>query len=245
MPIYSEGYALPKTYSTDLMGVSSPNLDGGITLPVRLQTTRRMAKGPREHFSGQFTFGSAEGRTMDVDSNTELRVALVTIARPDVVDLENQVPFEWVKPDGKTGIHHFDFRALMADGTRRAIMVKCEYRRQQDKTQLELAQVAAQVGPDFANKVCVMTERDINPIEYFNAEMMHEMRRPDPEADAAARGIFPDTVASVQIHDLVEAIGLGNRGFRAVVRLIRGHELELIAKVRITHEAYVCRRTKK
>jgi hypothetical protein len=227
------------------MGVSSPNLDGGIKLPVRLQTTRTMAKGPREHFTGQFTFGSADGRTMDVDSNTELRVALITIARPDVVDLEHQVPFEWVKPNGKLGIHHFDFRTLMADGTRRAIMVKCEYRRRQDKSQLELAQIAAQVGPDFAEEVVVITERDINSTEYFNAEMMHEMRRPDPEADAAARRVLSEIVASVQIHDLVEAIGLGSRGFRAVVRLLRCHELTLTHQVRIAHEAYVSRSNEK
>ncbi len=98
--------------------------DVGITLPRRLQTTRKIAKGRRAHFTGQFTFGPDEGRTMDAESNTELRVALVTTARPDVVDLENQVPFAWVKPDGTPGTHHFDFRVLMADGMRRAIMVK-------------------------------------------------------------------------------------------------------------------------
>lgn len=219
--------------------------DGGIAMPKRLQTTRKVAKGRREHFTGQFTFGEDEGRTMDIESNTELRVALVTIARPDVVDLENQVPFEWVKPDGKTVTHHFDFRVLMADGKRRAIMVKSEYRRQQPKVQLELAEIAAQVTSDFADEVVVMTERDIDPIELFNAEMMHEMRRPDLEADAGARRAMGELVASAQIQDLVDEIGLGARGFRAVVRLIRSHELELINKVRIAHEAYVRRRIQK
>ncbi len=219
--------------------------DVGITLPERLTTTRKIAKGRREHFTGQFTFGPDEGRTMDVESNTELRVALVTIARPDVVDLENQVPFAWVKPDGTPGTHHFDFRVLMADGTRRAIMVKSEYRRSQAKVQHELAQIAAQVTPDFADAVVVMTERDIDPVEFFNAEMLHEMRRPDPEADAAARRVIGEVVASVQVQDLVEAIGLEARGFRAVVRLIGSHELELINRVRIAHEAYVRRRISK
>lgn len=219
--------------------------DGGLVMPERLKTTRKMAKGCREHFTGQFTFGSDEGRTMDVESHTELNVALVTIARPDVVALEHQVPFEWVKPNGKTGTHHFDFRALMLDGTRRAIMVKSEYRRQQSKVQNELAQVAAQVTPDFADDVVVMTERDINPVELFNAEMMHEMRRPDLEADAAARRVIGELAATVQIQDLVEAIGLGARGFRAVVRLIRSHELELTTKVRIANGAYIRRRIQK
>ena len=215
--------------------------DGGITMPIRLKTMRKVAKGRKGHFTGQFTFGSAEGQTMDVESNTELRVALVTLARPDVADLENQVPFKWVQPNGTVGTHHFDFRVLMTDGTRRAIMVKSEYRRRQSKIQLELAQIAAQVTPDFADEVVVMTERDIDPVEYFNAEMMHEMRHPDLEADAAARTIMGEVAASAQIQDLVETIGLGARGFRAVVRLIRSHEFELINKVRIAHEAYVRR----
>ncbi|QFT79944.1 hypothetical protein FIU89_04910 [Roseovarius sp. THAF27] len=220
-------------------------VDGGLVMPERLKTTRNMAKGRREHFTGQFTFGSDEGRTMDVESNTELNVALVTIARPDVVDLEHQVPFQWVKPDGKPATHHFDFRVVMVDGKRRAIMVKSEYRRRQTKVQDELAQIAAQVTPDFADEVVVMSERDLDPIELFNAEIMHEMRRPDPEADASARSVVGEIVASVQIMDLVEAVGLGARGFRALVRLIRSHELQLIDKVRIAHEAYVRRRIQK
>lgn len=216
--------------------------DGGLALPERIQTTRKVAKGRRTHFTGQFTFGPDEGRTMDIESHTELCTALVTIARPDVAGLENQVPFKWVKPNGKTATHHFDFRVLMADGSRRAIMVKSEYRRHQPEVQAELAQIAAQVTPDFADDVVIMTERDLDPVELFNAEMMHEMRRPDPEADAIGRRIMNEMVTSVQIQDLVDAIGLGARGFRTIVRLIRSHELKLVIKVRIAHEAYVCRR---
>lgn len=219
--------------------------DGGLIMPERVRAARKFAKGAREHFTGQFTFGPDEGETRDIESHTELCVALVTIARPDVVGLENQVPFEWDKPDGKKGTHYFDFRVLMADGRRRAIMVKSEYRRQQPEVQRELAGIAAQVTPEFADDVEVMTERDIDPVELFNAEMMHEMRRPDPVADAAARRVMCEIVASVRIQEMVDAIDLGARGFRAVVRLLRSHELELINKVRIAHEAYVRRRIQK
>ncbi len=216
--------------------------DGGVTMPARLQIDRTIAKGRREHFTGQFTFGPDEGKTMDIESNTELRVALVVLSRPGVVDLENQVPFHWVKSDGKSATHHFDFRVLMADGTRRAIMVKSEYRRRQAKVLRELTQIAAQVTPNFADEVVLMTERDIDPVEFYNAEMMHEMRRPDPEADAAARRSMREIVASVQIQDLITAIGLGARGFRAIVRLIRSKDLKLINKERIAQEACVRRR---
>lgn len=121
-------------------------------------------------------------------------------------------------------------------------MVKSEYRRLHPEVQSELAQIAAQVTSDFADEVVVMTECDIDPVEYFNAEIMHEMRHADFGADAAARATMGEISATAQIQNLVDKIGLGARGFRAIVRLIRSHELELANKARITHEAYVRRR---
>lgn len=178
---------------------------------------------------------------MDIESNTELRVALVILARPGVVALENQVPFPWKQPNGNTATHHFDFRVLMVNGARRAVMVKSEYRRQQSKVRRELELIAAQVPTEFAEEVVVMTERDLDPIELFNAELMHEMRRPDFEADAGARRVINSLVATAQIEALVSAIGLGARGFRAIVRLIRSHDLELVGNSRISHDAYIRR----
>lgn len=216
--------------------------DGGITMPKRVQTARKTAVGAREHQTGQVTLGHHEGYTVGYDSNTEMKCMLVLLARSDVVWVESQVPFKWLKADGKTGKHFFDFRVLMKDGKRVAVMVKSEYRRNQPKVQTELAEVAAQVPRGFADEVVVMTERDIDPVEYFNSEMMHEMRQPDLEADALARKLLGEIVGSVRIRDMVDAIGLGARGFRAVVRLLRSHELELTLNVRITHEAFVRRR---
>jgi hypothetical protein len=216
--------------------------DGGIRLPERVRLARKTAVGAREHQTGQITTDADEGYTLGYDSNTEMKWMLVLLARRNVVWLESQVLFKWFDDDGKAGRHFFDFRALMADGKRIAIMVKSEYRRNQPKVQDELSAVAARVPRSFADEVVVMTERDISPVEYFNAEMMHEMRRSDPDADAIARRLLGEIVGAVRIQDLVDAIGLGARGFRAVVRLLRSHELELTLNVRITHEAFVRRR---
>jgi len=219
--------------------------DGGVTMPECVQLARKTAVGAREHQTGQVTMGPDEGYTVGYDSNTEMKCMLVLLARPNVAGLESQVHFQSLDADGKTGNHFFDFRVLMADGKRVAIMVKSEYRRNQSKVQNELAEIAARVPRSFAHQVVVMTERDIDPVEYFNAEMMHEMRRSDPDADAAARRLLGEIVGAVRVQDLVDAIGLGARGFRAVVRLLRSHELELTLNVRITHEAYVRRRMSK
>ncbi|MCE0505027.1 hypothetical protein LR948_06670 [Roseivivax sp. GX 12232] len=219
--------------------------DGGVTMPERVEAARKTAVGAREHATGQVTMDPDEGYTVGLDSNTEMKWMLVLLARPNVAGLESQVLFEWLQPDGKVGKHFFDFRVVMNDGMRVAIMVKSEDRRNQPKVQNELADVATRVPRGFADRVLVVTERDLDPVEYFNAEMMHEMRRPDLDADAAARRLLFEIVGAVRVQDLVDAIGLGARGFRAVVRLLRSHELELTLNVRITHEAYVRRRTSK
>lgn len=219
--------------------------DGGITLPERRKADRKTSVGAREHQTGQMTSGPDEGYTDGHDSNAEFKTKVVILSRLNVVGIESQVLFQWLDVDGKIAKHFFDFRVLMADGKRVAIMVKSEFRRNQSKVQDELAEIAARVPRSFADQVVVMTERDIDPVEYFNAEMMHEMRRPDPDADAGARRLLGEIVGAVRIQDLVDAIGLGARGFRAVVRLLRSHELELTLNVRITHEAYVRRRMSK
>ncbi|MBN2906681.1 MAG: hypothetical protein JXJ18_08235 [Rhodobacteraceae bacterium] len=217
--------------------------DGSIVLPQHLQYERKaMAKGRREHFTGHFVFGPNEGKAMDFESNTEFRIALVVLARPGVVDLENQVPFRWRDTTGKVHTHFFDFRASQKDGSRIAIMVKAAHRLKSERLRAELAAIAAQVTPDFADRVVIMTEKDLDPVELFNAEIVHEFRRSDPVADAAARRAVQGLVGAARIEDLVETIGLGADGFRALVRLVGTRELELTEAVRISHDAFVRRR---
>lgn len=105
----------------------------------------------------------------------------------------------------------------------------------------ELRLIASQVDTRFADQVVVMTEKHFNRWEFFNAEMMHEMRWPDPVVDSAARRAVQTLVGSARISDLVEAIGHGGNGFRAIVRLIRNRYLAVADGVRISHEAYVSR----
>lgn len=58
---------------------------------------------------------------MEVESHTEMNVALITLARHDAVDLENQVAFPWIDADDVTHTHFFDFRVSFRDGSRTAI----------------------------------------------------------------------------------------------------------------------------
>lgn len=218
--------------------------DGSICLPRPSTVSRKVAKGRREHFTGQLTVGPDEGACMDIESHTEFRVALMLMARPEVVHLENQVAFRYQKLNGTVATHFFDFRTTQTDGSRYAIMVKSAYRFGKPAVADELRLIGRQVGPDFADRVVDMTEAHFNAAEIYNAEMMHEMRWPDPTVDSAARRAVEPIIGEVRIGDLVEVIGHGGNGFRAIVRLIRNRHLAIRAGVKISHSATVTRNTK-
>lgn len=215
--------------------------DGNIVLPRPPQNARKVAKGRRNHFTGQTNVGADEESGMDIESYTELQVLLALLARPGTVHVENQVEFSFTAPDGGTNRHFFDFRATKADGSRTAIMVKAAYRFGQAKMREELSYIASKVPKSFADRVEVVTEKNLLPSEIYNSEMMHQMRRPVPDADAAARQAIRNIRGHVLIRDLVEVIGYGGDGFQALVRLIRSHELKLTRRERISYETYVTR----
>jgi len=215
--------------------------DGNIVLPRPPQNARKVAKGRRNHFTGQTNVGADEEGGMDIESYTELQVLLALLARPGTVHVENQVKFEFTGPDGEIKNHFFDFRVTKADGSRTALMVKAAYRFRQAKVRDELTYIASRVPKSFADKVEVVTEKNLLPSEIYNAEMMHQMRRPVPDVDAAARRAIRDIRGDVLIRDLVENIGHAGAGFQALVRLIRTHELTLTRQERISYETYVTR----
>lgn len=215
--------------------------DGNIVLPRPPQNARKVAKGRRNHFTGQTNVGTDEEGGMDIESYTELQLLLALLAKPGIVHVENQVEFPFEGPDGSKHTHFFDFRVTKADGSRTAIFVKASYRYRQSKVRDELSYIASKVPKSFAEDVEVVTEKNLTPSEIYNAEMMHQMRRPVPDVDAAARRAIRDIRGDVQIRDLVEIIGHAGAGFQALVRLIRTHELTLTRQERISYETYVTR----
>lgn len=215
---------------------------GGLVPPKPPAAARQVAMGARHHFSGTIVTGEDEGRAIDVESHLEMQVAMVMLARRDVVHLETQVPCLWVDVRGKTNTHFFDFRLVLRDGARVALIVKPAKDAQDPEFRDMTARIAAQLTPDIADRVCVMTDRHLDPIELHNAELLHGCRAPDPEVDAAARRLVQGIGGgAVRIGTLARALNVGGRGFLAVVRLLRCHELELARHARIAHETFVKR----
>lgn len=217
---------------------------GAIRLPAPPNGDRAVARGARGHFSGALVIGEDEGRVVEFESRTERNVALVMIARPDVVALESQVAFHWAAEDGRRATHYFDYRLTHRDGSRTALMVKHRRKLEQPAFLREAGRIAAQVTPDFADRVRLISDAHIDPVELHNAELLHGVREADPEADAAALRVVTGLPrqGAARMKDLVGATGFEARGYRALVRLIRSHDLELEQLEHISHEALVRRR---
>ena len=219
-------------------------LAGAIRLPAPPTGSRRVARGARSHFSGFLIVGDGEGRVVEVESRTEMKVGLVMLARPDVVALEGQVRFDWINEAGTPAAHFFDFRLTHRDGSRTALMVKWRTKLENAEFLHKAGMIARQVTPSFADRVRLITDADIDPVELYNAELLHSVRDPDPEADAAAREAIAclSQGGAARLGDLAAATGHDAQGYRALVRLIRSHDLALDRRERISRDALVRRR---
>lgn len=215
---------------------------GTFILPSRPQAGRKITMGVQKHFTGSIVFGDCGGQVMQFESHTEKIVALVMLARRGVVGLENQIPFPWTKLNGATATHFFDFRVSLTDGSRVALIVKNARKAAKAEFVAEMSCLASQVTSDFADRVALITEEDLDPIEVHNAELIHSVRLADLEADTAVRTVVAELTGTAKIRDISVASGLSGRGFLAVVRMIGKHELELEAHDRIDPDVLVRRR---
>lgn len=198
--------------------------------------------GVQKHFTGSVVIGDDEGQVVEFESHTEKLTALVMLARRDVVHLENQVPFPWTDRAGKQRTHFFDFRVSLEDGTRRALIVKNSRKAAEPDFIADVRCLSPQVPADVADRVSLITERHLDPIDVYNAALLHSVRIPDAEADAAVHRVLAGVCGAVKIEAVVVAAGFSGRGFLAVARMLRKHELELVNHERIEPSALVRRR---
>lgn len=216
--------------------------DTGISLPSASLAERKVAVKSKGHFCGHLVVGDDQEQVIAVESHLEMNCALILSARPEVIELREQVAFPWIAETGLNRTHYFDFFVTLRDGMRIAVFVKPFRLSQKDKFVSETREIVPQVTSSFADKVILMTDRDINPVELYNAELLHSVRLPDPDVDCTARAVVEDMQGSATVADLVKEIGIPGQGFRAVVRLVRNNSLELIQHERIAPSAMLRRR---
>lgn len=212
---------------------------GGISLPEPSRAQRKPALRSKGSFCGHLIVGDYPGRVVVFESDLERKVALILDADRNVAEIHEQAACNWRDRTGKERIHFFDFLVHQKDGRRIAIAVKHSKRLQSGRVLDELAEIAIHAVGKFCDEVRVVSERDINPIQFHNAQLFNAVRRPDPEVDSAVLDVMRDLSGRILIMDIVKATGMGPRAFRSIVRMIAKGPLQLSEEQPITPQARV------
>lgn len=200
---------------------------------------RRPATASKGHFTGHLMVGEWPGRVLYTESLLEQNWAHCLDAHPMTKVLREQVAFEWQAAPRKSRTHYFDLLVEQVDGRRIAYPVKPEVRLT-PKFMAEIAQVAQQAKMSgFVDDVRLLTDVDLDPIELANARLTYGMRKPDAEADAAAADVVAGCAGIASLGELTARIGLGARGFRALIRMVRKGRLRSVRHEPLIYDTQV------
>lgn len=213
---------------------------GRYTPPEPSRADRKIGVVSTGHFTGHLIADDGDhGRVVKVESHLEMLWAVYLLSLQCVATIVEQVAFNWVDATDKIRTKYFDFVVIRHNGQRLACEVKPSVRLVSGQVEAELAQIAAQMTPDFADGVRLLTEKGLDPISTYNAEMFMGMREDDPDVDVVALLVIREFRGAASMADLTEVIGYGARGFRALVRLIMHQILRIERHERIKPETMV------
>lgn len=201
----------------------------GLMFPARSKFTVRgftFAKTPAEQRWRQIISASQHERA----------TCLLALADSNLWNLHDQPhPVSYIDASGRQRTHRFDYLAEYRDGSRVAMAVKPAERVQKLNFRSTLAAIRRDLPKGFADKVCLVTERNRHPKEVQNAELLNFFRRcVDEEADALVAEVVTRLEEERPISNLIEPLDLGARGFRAAFRavyagLLKANTRELIS----------------
>lgn len=208
--------------------------------PAKSRAVRTIPKASQGHFVGEFVFGVEKPQRVGFESLLEFQTAICTVYRPGFVDLEEQLaPIAYRKPNGDIGHHFLDYRATFRSGLRIGIAVKTSERAARLKFRSEMQAVAEAAVPTVIDKLVVVTERNIHPVELFNAKLFHAARRPVPGEDEALADLHARLSAPVTVADLIHQGRHDGVTLFGVARAIHVGGLRLMRNERIVQSSFV------
>lgn len=219
-----------------------PDNDDGISLPRASQADRNVQKASAGHCTAFGVVGDDKGIRVQGESLLEHRVHLLINSGGNVANLREQVRFYFGWDPKKQQQHVFDAFATLKTGERIAFAMKPEMRlRSSNRDKVDFMDHMQTVAwwvyeKDFADDVRIFTEADIDPIELHNAQVLNAVREYDAEADLVAKQVIGSLPkgGGVSLCELTKTTGMGARGYRALLRLLRTGDARLQSKVRIT-----------
>ncbi|RAZ81737.1 hypothetical protein [Cereibacter johrii] len=211
-----------------------------VWLPTPSRADRDVPRASKGHCIVHAVFGDGEGVRVQAESLLEHKWQLIVSARPETLELREQVLFRW--GDRPTDKHVFDMVVKERSGRRIAYTVKPEIRLRSGRFLAEIQEIAYWVKfKQFADDVRLLTDTDLDPVELYNARVTAAVAKPDAEADSRAVALAATLTGARSIRDLTQALGMGERSYRAVLRLLRNHRLCTARTDRITPETLVRR----
>jgi hypothetical protein len=151
------------------------------------------------------------------------------------IDLEEQLaPLPFKLPNGKPSRHFFDFRLTLKGGWRICISVKPEKIAETYEYRSKMAMVEKAAIGNICDAVRTITERNIHPIQLYNAKLFHQARRPEPALDKIIEEELAKVVGPTTINAFLERSGIGGIGFRSVARAIHAEKARLVTQEEIT-----------
>lgn len=207
------------------------------TPPLGSSATRRIVVPEKGSLRGALVTRGEHRRVITFESELERKVLLVLLARPDVVEIREQVaPVTYRDAEGVEREHRFDFLVRRRDGRRVLVAVKpMELALKYDLDGL-IRRIARHVPRSLADSAIWMSERDVPRHAVFNATLLHCVRADgSPAYDRVVEGIASTLAGTTTVASLVAASGLAGEGFRAVVRLIDRGMLRMVGTGRIDY----------
>jgi len=164
---------------------------------------------------------------MFFESTLEKRAQHCAFAHPGAVRAEEQRRLEYIDASGRHTYHWFD---LLLTTSREVIAIAVKpydvAERRDFRTLLQL--IAIQTPKHFADRVVLVTERNLPRDVVYNAELIHSVRLdPEPDVDEVVRAQVSTVPEPLRIDELTTRCGIGGSAFRSVVRLIAAGEINL------------------
>lgn len=224
-----------------------PDEPSGIILATASQAIRDVPAASSAHCTAHSVLGDGAGVRMQHESHLEIDSSYVLNSVRNVASMQEQVIFHFGWDREKLKKHIFDLIVTLISGERIAFAVKPEVRlssSNKDKQSFEEHMQAVTwwaYKMNFVDEVRILTEVDLDPVSLYNAKVMAAVRAVDVDADKAAQHALRGLPAGggLSLRELTWAIGLGARGYRALIRLLRTGEARLKAKERISPDAVI------
>ncbi|WP_434722874.1 hypothetical protein [Mesorhizobium sp. RIZ17] len=183
----------------------------------------------------------ALGRAIVFESDLERKQALVLLASGQTADLIDQpTSLKFVGFGDKEFSHTFDFAWVLKDGRRAFVYSKPAEKVARRNLNALVERMNAQLAPEVADGILLMTDEDINPTAVFNAELMHAARRcGNPVVEKLILSHCATQAQPVSIGALVALFGGGGLCFRPIIRLVAEGLLSADGKGRLGYGTLV------